>query len=263
MPKGRNPLKLLVFAAFFVAAVAASAASAPKPVPTPVDWERRVDGTNLQWGRMSSYGTNIVIAFDVAERSSMPVRQWFEKIVGELTEQGTVISRAGISQEGDLLKDALVMQTSGESHRIFVFGYPTSQGNQPVVVMMMGDVRVGDSIVQQAFDIVAKAWRENSALNSRMQLIATTPEPGSRPVPPGTTAATSATKAQADGTRSKNPPSNASTSGPKGRAVCRDEMRTITTMQLQQVCYPSVGGMSNCQLQSVPVQQQVLQQQCY
>jgi hypothetical protein len=39
-------------------------------------------------------------------------------------------------------------------------------------------------------------------------------------------------------------------------------MTPITTWTMQQVCYPSAGGMSNCQLQSVPVQQRVLQTVC-
>jgi hypothetical protein len=90
--------------------------------------------------------------------------------------------------------------------------------------------------VLKAEDTLADAWRAKLPLGKAAQAPVqasrerTTPQPSAATPPP--------------------------TSG------CHEEMTNITTWTMQQVCYPSAGGMSNCHLESVPVQQRVLQTVC-
>ena len=248
MRKWLRELALVGSLAFASAGGAAGQAS--RPMGTPPGWETRVDGTNLIWMRTSpAFATNILVVFDVADRSNQALRPWFEAQIRNLGQQGTISARTGITAEPGLLKDSMRIKTPDTTYRIFAFAYDTAQGKQIVLVMMSGTVRVDDQTVQAAFDQVAAVWRQRSALSANLRLIATQPEPVSRPARQLAPSAATAPSA----------PAASSKPAPRG---CRDELRMITTMQLQQVCYAPVGGMSNCQLQSVPVQRQVLQTQC-
>ena len=212
---------------------------------TPKGWTRQVDGVNLVWqGYSPANNTNILIVFDKAAPSAQALKPWFESQITELSQQGKITNRSGIKSEGTLIKDAFMIKIGADNLRTFAFGYDTKNGKQIILVMMTGEVNVADPVVQSAFDQVASLWRQGAALDGSHRLNATIATPKSKPAPVQTA-------------QSKPNPTK-----PKS-GQCREELRTITTMQLQQVCYAPIGGMSNCQLQSVPVQMQVLQEQCY
>ena len=216
-------------------------------MPTPNGWQAKTEGTNLIWSATSPrYNTNILIMFDKADNSRQALQPWFEAQIRDLGNHGTISERHGISADPGILKDTFLLRQGDDNYRAFVFAYDTARGKQIILVMMEGVVNVNDPVVQSAFDKVAEVWRARAALNTNLQLDETIAVPASRPM---NSAAPKQVKTQAKA------------SPAKGR--CRDEVRTINTMRLQQVCYPSMGGMMNCQLQSVPSQQNVLQTQCY
>lgn len=251
MPLYRNWIGAGLLAVALPAAMLAASPSPNALVPG-AGWTSAQDGENEVWRTETRQGATILIQFIPVEAGKQALRPWFDHQVGELATQGTLLHRAGISAEQDLLKDALLLKSDGQTFRIFAFAWPTARGKQGAVVAMYGSVSVKDPTVQQAFELIASAWRQKAALGRDHVIWALAPEGAMRAPKPRQIQRPTVTS---------RPPSVKPAGAGNGR--CHDELRTITTMQLQQVCYPSAGGMSNCQLQSVPVQQQVLQTQCH
>lgn len=227
------------------AAIIFSAASWASVEP-PNGWTQQRDESTIYWNSPNSGdGKAVLLVIGDVERTNQPMDQWFEGQVADLIKQGAAISnRNGQSRQEDLTKDVFDIVQEGNKYRAFAFAYDTPLGKQMILVMTLGALDVNDPTLQLAFDTVARLWRQRVANRAGETLVAGRQEGVYRPAQTGSPAPT--------------PSPQPSTGG-----RCREELRTITTMELQRVCYPSAGGMMNCQLQSAPVQREVYQTQCY
>lgn len=247
-----STIKAIVTAIFACGVAAAVWAGANLPS----GWaESRNSDTVIWQSPPTTGGTRVLIIFGSVEKASGTIDAWFNAQVADLNkEQDTTVSnRLGVKNKQNLTYDVFDLTQDGETYRAFAFAYDTTLGKQMILVMTLGTLDVNDTMLQSAFDEVGSLLRQRVANPGTGKLVATKPDGKFR------AASGDRSSAPANSPPVSQPPSQPSSSG--GR--CREELRTITTMQLQQVCYPSAGGMSNCQLQSVPVQREVYQTQCY
>jgi hypothetical protein len=184
----------------------------------------------------------VVLIAPPAERKTVQtLASWFEMKVRAAATSGTTIGkRFGTNvEEGTLYKDGFELRQSGQVVAyVFAFAYETSKLRQFALILRSTGVKKGDPRITTAEDTIADGWRGGTPLGA----------PGNNYVATSDTA----------------PPPRAtpSTPAPPSAGGCHDEMTNVTTWTMQQVCYPSAGGMSNCHLESVPVQQRVLQTVC-
>lgn len=186
-----------------------------------------------------------LIASPVERATSQSFAAWFDMKVRAAATNGTTIGlRQGtLVEDGTLYKDGYELRQAGKLFAYaFSFAYDTPQGRQFLLILRPKEVDKNDPRVLTALDTLADAWRAKLPLHN---------------IPRGGTQ-TSGTSQPSRPATPSTPPSPAPASG----GNCRDEMTNVTTWTMQQVCYPSAGGMSNCHLESVPVQQRVLQTVC-
>jgi hypothetical protein len=159
------------------------------------------------------------------------------KVRAAATGGTTIGTRFGTNvEEGTLYKDGFELREAGNLVAyVFAFAYDTPQGRQFVLILRHKNVDKHDPRVLAAEDTLADAWRAKSPLGK---------------------AAPAAS--QTSGNQQPATPA----SKPQQTGNCREEMTNITTWTMQQVCYPSAGGMSNCHMESVAVPQRVLQTVC-
>ena len=240
---------VVVGAVGLLAAFVASSHAAP---PWPAGWEvKPFNGGIIAISPQSPPAAGVHIFSHAAQRSTQPLRPWFDAQIESLGSNGMKVQRRnGTSMEGSLAKDVFnAVAANGETSRVFAFAYPTPQGHQLMLMFAPLDMSVDEPRIQAGLDTIARVWRSGAPA----QLAGTG---GRTNAAPKVDARPGAAPAQAKS-------SSTAQSANKGGARCREELRTITTSQLQRVCFPSAGGMSNCTMQAVPVQQQVLQEVCY
>jgi hypothetical protein len=238
-----------------VLGVACGVGLALAAAPWPNGWSvKRQDGGILATSPERPAGSGVSMYAHPPQKTPQPVRGWMDTQIAQMATGGaSVVQRNGITAEGNLHKDVFnILSANGDKARVFAFAYPTPQGHQLVLVFAPLSMNPNEPRLSAAFDSIATLWRSGAPA----QLAGT----GDTAAPPAGSAANP---------RASTPPkqapasSQANSNAGKGGVRCREELRMITTTQLQRVCYPSAGGMSNCTMQSVPVQQQVLQEVCY
>jgi hypothetical protein len=228
-------------------AMANAAPGGPADIATPVGWVSQNDD-DLEWLKTSSQGTNVMIAFDVAERSPLALQAWFQRKIADVTKNARVSGRAGISSEPGILKDAFLATQAGATMRVYAFAWDTPQGKQAAFVTSLSAVSTDDPVVQEGIDHVVRAWRRRAALSAGYRLSATTALAGQPAANPAQ---------QTRAPSAANPPANQSASRGSGR--CRDVTRLRTTMQTQMQC----NAFNNtCAMVTVPVSSESTQTEC-
>jgi hypothetical protein len=209
----------------------------------PVGWSSRTqNGAIVSQSPSAADGTMVVLIAPPAESKTVQtLASWFEMKVRAAATSGTTIGkRFGTNvEEGTLYKDGFELRQSGQVVAyVFAFAYEASNLRQFALILRSKQVDKRDPRVITAEDTVADGWRGGTPLGA----------PGQNSVATSNTAA--------------RPPTTPSTPAQPPAGRCHDEMTNVTTWTMQQVCSPSAGGMSNCHLESVPVQQRVMQTVC-
>ncbi len=214
------------------------------PVAHAAEWprgwavERKPDGLVLTPAGQADV-KNVMLVAEFAVPTKQPLREWFDAKIAGLSADGMTMSqRQGISSEGSLLKDGWVLRGKNPPVRVWAFAYATKAGHQLMLLLSPLDLSDQDSRLSAALDSIADKWRAAEPAQAGA-------------APAAQSAASPAPAAQ---------PARGRVTGNGAR--CREEMRTVTVMATQMSCQPRANGVPDCQMRTMPTQQQQLQQVC-